>query len=115
MPTLVVGCQRDVVAPVAVRAIPMYESTPRSVSKAYLELAGGDHLCVETGNGNKAIQGKYAVAWMKRFVDDDVRYCAVPVRGPARRRPAGERGVGVPGELPLLMRSFHPATTVSEA
>jgi hypothetical protein len=72
--TLVVGCQRDVVAPVAVRAFPMYESIPASVSKAYLELAGGDHLCVETGNGNKAIQGKYAVAWMKRFVKDDFRY-----------------------------------------
>jgi dienelactone hydrolase len=82
VPTLVVGCQRDVVAPVAVRAIPMYESIPAPVSKAYLELAGGDHLCVETGNGNKAIQGKYAVAWMKRFVDDDVRYspflCGAP-------------------------------------
>ena len=32
--TLVVGCQRDVVAPVAVRAFPMYESIPASVSKA---------------------------------------------------------------------------------
>ena len=82
VPTLVMGCQRDAVAPVAVRAIPMYESIPASVSKAYLELAGGDHLCVETGNGNKAIQGKYAVAWMKRFVDDDIRYspylCGAP-------------------------------------
>ena len=82
VPTLVVGCQRDAVAPVAVRAIPMYESIPAPVSKAYLELAGGDHLCVETGNGNKAIQGKYAVAWMKRFVDADVRYspflCGAP-------------------------------------
>jgi triacylglycerol lipase len=52
------------------------------VSKAYLELAGGDHLCVETDNGNKAIQGKYAVAWVKRFVDEDVRYspflCGAP-------------------------------------
>ena len=60
----------------------MYESIPAGVSKAYLELAGGDHLCVETGNGNKAIQGKYAVAWMKRFLDEDVRYspylCGAP-------------------------------------
>jgi len=82
VPTLVVGCQRDTVAPVSARAIPMYESIPSSVSKAYLELAGGDHLCVETGNGNKAVQGKYAVAWMKRFVDEDVRYspylCGAP-------------------------------------
>jgi dienelactone hydrolase len=82
VPTLVVGCQRDAVAPVSARAIPIYESIPASVSKAYLELAGGDHLCVETGNGNKAVQGKYAVAWMKRFVDEDVRYspflCGAP-------------------------------------
>ncbi len=74
VPTLVVGCQRDVTAPVDALAIPIYANIPQSVSKAYLELAGGDHLCVETGNGNKAVQGKYAVAWLKRFVDEDVRY-----------------------------------------
>ena len=74
VPTLVVGCQRDTTAPVSALAIPIYANIPTSVSKAYLELAGGDHLCVETGNGNKAIQGKYAVAWLKRFVDEDVRY-----------------------------------------
>ena len=82
VPTLVVGCQRDAVAPVSARAIPMYSSIPAPVSKAYLELAGGDHLCVETGNGNKAVQGKYATAWLKRFVDEDVRYspylCGAP-------------------------------------
>ena len=44
VPTLVMGCQRDTVAPVSARAIPMYESIPAGVSKAYLELAGGDHL-----------------------------------------------------------------------
>jgi len=82
VPTLVVGCQDDSLAPVAVRAIPMYESIPASVSKAYLELAGGDHLCVETGNGNKAIQGKYVVSWMKLFVDRDVRYWPYLCGGP---------------------------------
>jgi len=82
VPTLIMGCQYDTVAPVAARAIPIYESIPASVSKAYLELARGDHLCVETGNGNKAIQGKYAVAWAKLFLDDDGRYwpflCGAP-------------------------------------
>jgi hypothetical protein len=76
------GCQRDTVAPVASKAIPMYESIPGSVDKAYLELAGGDHLCVQTGNGDKAVQGKYAVAWMKLFLDEDARYapylCGAP-------------------------------------
>ncbi len=74
VPTLVVGCEKDVVATVDRMAIPIYESIPPSVDKAYLELAGGDHLCVETGNGDKAIQGKYVVAWAKRFLDDDTRY-----------------------------------------
>jgi len=91
VPTLVVGCELDAVAPVDRLAIPIYESIPVSVDKGYLELAGGNHLCVETPNGNKAVQGKYAVAWMKRFVDDDTRYSrflcgpphAVDVAGPA--------------------------------
>jgi predicted dienelactone hydrolase len=90
VPTLVVGCQRDTVAAVSQRAIPMYESIPASVSKAYLELAGGDHLCVETGNGNKAIQGKYTVAWMKRFLDDDVRYSPYLCGSPHQADLAGD-------------------------
>jgi hypothetical protein len=39
VPTLVIGCQRDVVAPVSARAIPMYESILAPVSRAYPELA----------------------------------------------------------------------------
>jgi dienelactone hydrolase len=82
VPTLVVGCEKDIVASVDRMAIPIYESISPSVDKAYLELADGDHLCVETANGNKAIQGKYVVAWAKRFIDDDTRYspflCGAP-------------------------------------
>lgn len=42
VPTLVVGCQRDAVAPACAGVIPICQSIPPSVSKAFLELAGGD-------------------------------------------------------------------------
>ena len=112
-PTLVVGCQRDTTAPVSALAIPIYANIPQSVSKAYLELAGGDHLCVETGNGNKAIQGKYVVAWIKRFVDEDVRYSPYSMRLATRRGPQGRRRVSLPGQLPVLRFAVRRARTAS--
>ena len=81
-PTLVIGCQSDTIAPVAEHASPQYESLPAGTDKAYVELTGADHFCVNSPN---TIVAKYTVSWLKRFLDDDTRYsqflCPPPTVG----------------------------------
>ncbi len=72
--TLVVACELDLIAPVAQHARPFYDSISDNVPKAFLEINGGDHLCVMNGDQFEDILGKYGVAWMKVFLDDDQRY-----------------------------------------
>ncbi|MGV9884144.1 bis(hydroxyethyl) terephthalate hydrolase [Streptomyces sp. NPDC003006] len=78
-PTLVVGADGDTVAPVSSHSEPFYESLPGSLDKAYLELNGASHLTPNTSNTPIA---KYSVSWLKRFIDNDVRYeqflCPLP-------------------------------------
>lgn len=82
VPTMVFGCEADTIAPVRQHAEPFYESIPGTTRKAYLEVNNDDHLCVMNGGGHYALLGRYGVAWMKRFVDEDTRYspflCGAP-------------------------------------
>ncbi|WP_436519859.1 alpha/beta hydrolase family protein [Actinoplanes sp. HUAS TT8] len=80
VPTLIVGGQSDSVAPVASHSIPFYNSIPSSAEKAYLELAGQSHFFPQTVNTTTAVE---AVAWMKRFVDNDTRYDQFICPGPS--------------------------------
>lgn len=81
VPTLVMACQADAIAPVANHAVPFYNSMSAN-KKSYIEMAGDDHLCVMNGGGHDATLGKMGIAWMKRFVDNDTRYspflCGLP-------------------------------------
>ena len=81
-PTLVVACQNDSIAPVASHSKPFYNSL--TAKKAYLELAGADHSCPNSANTTIA---KYVISWLKRFVDNDMRYqqflCPPPAPGGA--------------------------------
>lgn len=70
-PTLVIGAQNDSVASVRTHAEPFYESIPASTPKTYLELRGASHYAPNTSSTTIA---RNSVAWLKRFVDDDVRY-----------------------------------------
>jgi dienelactone hydrolase len=78
-PTLLVGADGDSIAPVASHSEPFYESLPGSLDKAYLELNGASHFTPNTSNTTIA---KYSVSWLKRFIDNDVRYeqflCPLP-------------------------------------
>lgn len=78
-PTLVVGADGDTVAPVSSHSEPFYESLPGSLDKAYVELNGASHFTPNTSNTTIA---KYSVSWLKRFIDNDVRYekflCPLP-------------------------------------
>ncbi|MFI7070091.1 alpha/beta hydrolase family protein [Micromonospora sediminicola] len=80
VPTLIIGGETDSIAPVATHSIPFYTSIPSSSEKAYLELNGASHFFPQTVNTPLA---KQAVAWLKRFVDDDTRYEQFLCPGPS--------------------------------
>lgn len=71
VPTLVVGAENDSIASVSSHSIPFYNSLPSSLSKAYAELNGASHFAPNTTN---TPIGRYTVAWVKRFMDNDTRY-----------------------------------------
>lgn len=71
VPTLIIGAESDTIAPVSSHSVPFYNSIPASAEKAYLELNAASHFFPQTTNTPTA---KQAVAWLKRFVDDDTRY-----------------------------------------
>ena len=71
VPTLVIGAENDVTASVRTHAIPMYESLDSNLDSAYLELRNASHFAPNVSNTTIA---KYSLSWLKRFVDDDVRY-----------------------------------------
>lgn len=79
VPTMIIGAENDTIAPVASHSRPFYASLPSSTRKAYGELNGGSHF--DPNSTNTPI-GRYAVSWMKRFVDGDTRYspflCGTP-------------------------------------
>lgn len=71
LPTMVIGAQNDGIAPVSTHSIPFYETMPNTIEKAYLELRGANHF---TTNSHTPTVAKYTVSWLKRFVDNDLRY-----------------------------------------
>ena len=80
VPTLVVGAENDSVASVRTHAEPFYESMPATLPKAYLELNNASHFAPNTTN---TTIGRYTVAWLKRHVDDDLRYSSFLCPAPA--------------------------------
>lgn len=73
-PTLVIACERDLIAPVGVHASPFYNAIPSTTDKAFLEVNNGSHSCANGGGINGGLLSKYGVSWMKRFIDNDTRY-----------------------------------------
>ncbi len=81
VPTLIFACQSDLIAPVNSHASPMYNSMSRN-PKQFLEIRNGSHSCANSGNGDQALIGKKGVAWMKRFMDNDMRYTSFACNNP---------------------------------
>jgi dienelactone hydrolase len=71
VPTLVVAAENDLIAPSDDHSLPFYESLPESSAKAYLELRGASH---NTTNSPDTTTARFAISWLKRFIDDDTRY-----------------------------------------
>jgi predicted dienelactone hydrolase len=71
VPTMVIGAENDSVAAVSAHAIPFYNSLSSGLDKAYLELNNASHFAPNSSNTTIA---KYSISWLKRFVDNDLRY-----------------------------------------
>lgn len=71
VPTMIIGAQNDLIAPVSYHAVPFYNSMPAAGPKAYYEYRGGSHQV--TNYPNAAI-GAQTISWFKRYLDDDTRY-----------------------------------------
>jgi hypothetical protein len=68
---MLIGAQNDTVAPVSSHSKAFYSSMPATLPKAYLELRGANH---STTNSPNTTAARYSISWLKRFVDDDMRY-----------------------------------------
>ncbi|WP_158883928.1 alpha/beta fold hydrolase [Amycolatopsis anabasis] len=71
VPTLIIGAESDFIAPVGAHAEPFYGKLPASLDKAYLEMKGADHFVTNSPN---TVIAKFAISWLKRFIDNDTRY-----------------------------------------
>ena len=76
VPTLVISDEKDIIATNSAHSNPFYASFNASLPSAKIELLGADHLCGIQSSAEKCKTSlaKYAVAWLKRFVDGDARY-----------------------------------------
>lgn len=81
-PTLIIGAEKDTIAPVNTHAIPLYEGLTNAREKAYLELDEAGHSVT---NSDNKLTSKFSISWLKRYVDDDTRYdqflCPPPATG----------------------------------
>nr|MDT0659165.1 alpha/beta hydrolase [Micromonospora sp. DSM 115978] len=71
VPTLIVGAENDSIASVRSHSEPFFTSLPSTLDKAYLELNGASHFAPNTPDTTIA---SVSISWLKRFVDNDLRY-----------------------------------------
>jgi dienelactone hydrolase len=71
VPTLAITGQSDTTAPPAQHGRRQYDSMPASITKEYVEIAGGNH---QAALWPATIPGQYAISWIKFTVDGDARY-----------------------------------------
>jgi len=76
-PVLIVSGSADTIAPEAVHSDRFYASLGSS-EKAQVSITGASHFFPQLPNGDLA---RYAVAWMKRFLDNDTRYSSFACQG----------------------------------
>ncbi len=79
VPTLVLSCEKDFIAPNAQHSYPFYNGLSADLPRAQVEVGGADHLCPTTlaKAAYQTAVSKAVIAWLKRFVDEDTRYDAL--------------------------------------
>jgi predicted dienelactone hydrolase len=82
VPQMLMGMENDSTAPPSQHAIRFYDSLPATLPKIYAELRGASHTAPTSPNTTIA---RYAISWMKRWLDEDTRYsqflCPAPLVG----------------------------------
>ena len=74
-PTLVMAGATDRIARVAEHAWPHFLSIPESTTKVYMEIADEGHFTADSTRGmDLAMVGRYGIAWLKLYLDEDERY-----------------------------------------
>jgi triacylglycerol lipase len=73
VPQFIVGGERDDVAPVAQHSIPFFNGLPVATPRVYAALRAEDHFFPNEAAPNQPT-GKFQLAWIKRFADNDARY-----------------------------------------
>jgi triacylglycerol lipase len=75
VPTMIVACEKDTIATPKVHADVFYASLANDLPRGEVEVKGVDHMCSTNLAPNYVnVVGKAAVSWLKRFVDEDMRY-----------------------------------------
>ncbi len=72
-PTVMLGGEKDTVAPVSSNAQLFYNNIPNSIPKVLGVLTGADHFAYISSTIDERV-GRYAVVAAKRFLDGDTRY-----------------------------------------
>ncbi len=85
-PTLIIGAEGDVVAPVADHAIPLYQGLTGASERAYLEIDNANHNVI---NQDNPLTSKFTIAWLNRFVNGDTRTTSSSARRPPAAAPPG--------------------------
>lgn len=76
VPTLIVACEKDTIAPNKTHSDAFYASLSTELPRGEIEVKGASHVCA-TFLGNQkhhALVAKASIAWLKRFLDEDMRY-----------------------------------------
>lgn len=79
VPTLIVACEKDAIAPNKQHSDVFYASLNTALPRGEIEVKGADHLCpLSLAKAEyQTTVAKSAIAWLKRFLDEDTRYDAM--------------------------------------
>jgi dienelactone hydrolase/cytochrome c553 len=79
VPTLIMACQSDIIAPVKSHAAKFFAALPATTPHAYLEMAGASHFCTNStaSAAIKEVTGSMAEAWLKYYVNGDTSVSGV--------------------------------------
>jgi len=76
VPTLIIACDKDIIAPNKQHSDLFYASLNASLPRGEVDIKGSDHFCpLSLAKASDQMNvAKSAIAWLKRFVDEDTRY-----------------------------------------
>ena len=76
VPTLIMACEKDTIAPNKKHSDVFYASLDSALPRGEIEVKGASHVCATFLASPKQLTSviKPTIAWLKRFLDEDMRY-----------------------------------------